>query len=380
MQSIYSKNFKLGLLGGGQLGRMLIQEAINLDVHIHCLDPSPEAPCSAIASGFKVGDFNNYEDVLAFGKTMDLISIEIEHVNVLALEELERLGKKVYPQSRIIKMIQDKGAQKLFYQKHGFPTAPFKLVSNADEFEALLADGPCVQKVRSGGYDGRGVQVLKGTQEKNIIFDAPSVWEEKIDIEKELAVIVARNYRGEVQYFPAVSMVFNPKANLVEYLYAPADISDKVSNEVISIASEIIEKLEMVGLLAVEFFLDKKGQIWVNEMAPRPHNSGHHTIEGNLTSQYGQHLRSILNLPLGETTTIKPSVMFNLLGEPGYSGVAKYIGIEKVLNWPGVFVHLYGKKETKPFRKMGHVTVLNDDPVQLKELIHKVKKTIKIIA
>ncbi len=378
MKSIYDKDFKLGVLGGGQLGRMLIQQAISWDVNVYCLDPSAEAPCREIANGFTQGDFNDYEAVIAFGRDKDVLTIEIEHVNTKALRELEEEGVKVYPQTRIIELVQDKGAQKAFYKEHGFPTSDFVLIEGKDEVTTHFKEGGIVQKLRRGGYDGRGVQLLRTESELQNAFDAPSVIEDLVDIEKELGVIVARNPKGEVRSFPVVDMEFNAEANLVEFLYAPANISDELEKEARDLAERLISELDMVGLLAVEMFLDKQGNLLINEIAPRPHNSGHHTIEGNYNSQYALHLRSILSMHLGSTDTIKPSAMLNLLGEKGYEGPVYYEGLDEALEIQGVFVHIYGKKITKPFRKMGHVTVLGDDFNQLRNKIDEVKKVLKV--
>lgn len=378
MKSIYDKNFKLGVLGGGQLGRMLIQEAINWDVDIYCLDPSNEAPCKDIAVGFTHGDFNDYEAVKNFGKDKDVVTIEIEHVNTKALRELEDAGVKVYPQTSIIELIQDKGAQKEFYKKHGFPTSSYHLINNKSEVQDEDYNGGFVQKLRRGGYDGKGVQVIKDQSQKDELFDAPSVIEELVAIDKELSVIVARNENGEVRSFPVVDMEFNHEANLVEFLYAPAEIPESLELKARSMAEDLIDQMGMVGILAVEMFLDQSGQLLINEMAPRPHNSGHHTIEGNFTSQYGQHLRSILNLPLGSTNTIMPAAMLNVLGEKGFTGNVYYEGLDKALEIEGVFVHIYGKKETKPFRKMGHATVLGGDLGELRSKVDRVKEVLKV--
>ena len=380
MKSIYSKDFKLGVLGGGQLGRMLIQDAIDLDIKVHCLDPTADAPCSNIAHGFSIGNFNDYQTVMDFGKDKDLLTIEIEHVNIQALKELEKNGVKVFPQSRIVELVQDKGAQKLFYQKHGIPTSDFILFENALQLNNELGYDKKVQKLRRGGYDGRGVQVLNGKSDSHKIFDQPSVLEDLVDIDKELAVIVARNEKGEVVSYPVVDMEFNPEANLVEYLFSPAEISSDLEKRARDLAEKLIVQLDMVGLLAVELFLNKEGELLVNEIAPRPHNSGHHTIEANYTSQYAQHLRAILGLPLGSTSVVKPAAMINLLGEAGFQGSVKYEGLEQVLKIPGVYIHLYGKSETKPFRKMGHVTVLGNNQVELKEKAKNIKELIKVKA
>jgi 5-(carboxyamino)imidazole ribonucleotide synthase len=380
MKLIYDKDFKLGVLGGGQLGRMLIQQAISWDVKVYCLDPSNEAPCKEISNGFSQGDFNDYDTVKAFGKDKDVLTIEIEHVNTKALYELEEEGVLVYPQARIIDLVKDKGAQKEFYLSHGFPTSAFSLVQNKEEAIQHFKKGGIVQKMRTGGYDGKGVQVLKSTADLQKAFDEPSVIEDLVDIEKELAVIVARNPSGEVRSFPVVDMEFNQEANLVEFLYAPASIAVEIEKEARDLAERLISELEMVGLLAVEFFLDKEGKLLINEIAPRPHNSGHHTIEGNYSSQYAQHLRAILSMHLGDTATIKPSAMLNLLGEKGFEGDVYYEGLDKALKQQGVFVHLYGKQKTKPFRKMGHVTVLGDNLSDLRKKVDEVKKVLKVKA
>ena len=380
MESSYSKGFKLGVLGGGQLGRMLIQDAIDLDIKVYCLDPSADAPCSKIAHGFSVGDFNDYQTVMDFGKDKDLLTIEIEHVNIQALKELEKKGVKVYPQSQIVELVQDKGAQKLFYKQHSIPTSGFVLVENATQLKNELGADRKVQKLRRGGYDGRGVQVLDGKIDGDKIFDQPSVLEDLVDIKKELAVIVARNEQGDVVSYPVVDMEFNSNANLVEYLFSPAEISSDLEKRARDLAKNLIAQLDMVGLLAVELFLNKDDELLVNEIAPRPHNSGHHTIEANLTSQYAQHLRAILGLPLGSTSVIKPAAMINLLGEPGFKGPVKYSGLEEILKNPGVYVHLYGKSETKPFRKMGHVTLLGEDLENLRKKAKAIKETIKVKA
>jgi len=376
----YSVNFKLGVLGGGQLGRMLIQEAINLDIHVACLDPNDNAPCSEIANWFAHGDFNDYDAVMHFGRNKDVITVEIEHVNIQALKELQKKGIKVFPQPEILEIIQDKGLQKEFYTKNNIPTAPYKLIENKDELMQNQDLLPVAQKLRKGGYDGKGVSILKSETDLIKAFDAPSVLESFVPFEKELAVIVARNENGEISSFPTVELDFNPEANLVEMLFAPANISSGIEEKARKVAERTIEAFDLVGLLAVELFLTKEGEILVNEVAPRPHNSGHHTIEANITSQYGQHLRSILNLPLGDTGLIQAAAMVNLLGEDGFTGPVKYEGLNECLALPGVYVHIYGKAETKPFRKMGHVTVTGRDVEEVRKLAHKVKETLKVKA
>ncbi|MFM7770616.1 MAG: 5-(carboxyamino)imidazole ribonucleotide synthase, partial [Bacteroidota bacterium] len=354
MEKEFNPSVQLGVLGGGQLGRMLIQEAVNLNLAVHVLDPSSNAPCAEIATRFVQGNFADYETVLQFGKNLDVITIEIEHVNLEALEELERMGKRVYPKPAALRIIKDKGLQKLFYATHNIPTAPFVLIENKDEATQHLKEGPFMQKMRTGGYDGKGVTPFRNEKDLDQAFDAPSVLEKMVDFEKELAVIVARNEEGEISAFPLVEMEFNSEANLVEFIFSPANVSIETASEATEIAKRLVEKLDHVGLLAVELFLTKEGHLLVNEVAPRPHNSGHHTIEACYTSQYGQHLRAILNLPLGDTALRSAGVMINLLGEKGYSGKAVYAGLKDALNTSGVYVHLYGKEETKPFRKMGH--------------------------
>lgn len=375
----YKAKTKVGILGGGQLGQMLIQEAINLDVEIHVLDPDPDAPCAKISHSFTCGSFKDYDAVLAFGQDKDVITIEIEHVNVEALAELEAQGKKVFPQPHVIKLIQDKGAQDEFYEKNGIPTCPFRIIGE-DEMKNHLDFLPAFQKLRSGGYDGRGVQSLKTEADLDKAFSEPSVLEKAVDIDKELSVIVSRNEHGEVATFPVVELEFNPVANLVEFLFSPAKVSSEVEEASQRIAKEVADKLGIIGLLAVELFLDKEGNVLVNEIAPRTHNSGHQSIEGNYTSQFMQHLRSILGLKPGNTEMVKPSVMVNLLGEDGFTGEAQYEGMDEVLALKGVNVHLYGKRLTKPFRKMGHVTVVSDTLEEAKTIAKRVQQTLKVKA
>jgi 5-(carboxyamino)imidazole ribonucleotide synthase len=373
-QSFY-QNFKLGILGGGQLGRMLIQSGIDFNIDFSVLDPDPAAPCRSLAT-FSTGKLTEYETVLEFGKTCDRITIEIENVNTDALKELEKMGKKVYPQPHIIELIQDKRRQKEFYKKENIPTSPFIIVQSKAEIKQHLSFFPAVNKLGREGYDGRGVQVLRDESDLEKAFDAPGFLEKLIDFEKEIAVIVARNEQGEITSYPPVEMVFHPEANLVEYLFAPAEISATLCQESDRIAKSIIGKLEMVGLLAVEMFVTKEGKILVNEIAPRPHNSGHQTIEGNVTSQYEQLLRAIFNLPLGDTTLTQPSAMINLLGREDCTGLARYEGIEEVLKIEGAHIHLYGKKITKPFRKMGHVTIVDQDAISLRKKAFFVKNNL----
>ncbi len=374
---------KIGVLGGGQLGRMLVEASIPLALEINILDESIEFPAAGICSHFYMGDFANYDDVVQFGMAMDIITVEIESVNTDALKTLQQQGKAVFPQPEILELINDKGVQKLFYQEHGFPTSSFVLFANKQEILDGLQNGqlhyPFVQKLRKGGYDGRGVSVINSASDIGLLFDAPSVVEDKVAIKKEMAVMAARSQNGEVKVYPMVEMEFHPTANLVEYLFCPADLGVEIEAKAQSIAIDLVNQLGIVGLLAVELFLDNDNQVLVNEMAPRPHNSGHHTIEACDTSQFEQLLRAILNLPLGSTELIRPAVMINLLGEDGYSGKAYYKGLEDAIAIPGVYPHIYGKKVTKPKRKMGHITVLNKELSVAKEIATSLRKSVKVI-
>lgn len=372
-------NYKIGILGGGQLGRMLVKAGMDYGFDFKAMDPDAEAPIRKYVHDFTHGKLTDYKDVIRWGKGCDLITIEIENVNTEALKELELHGIQVYPQPHIIELIKDKSAQKEFYQKNNIPTAPFSLVENNIEVEALGHKLPFVNKLAREGYDGRGVQVIKTSEDLAKAFNAPGIVEDLIPFEKEISVLVARNPHGEIKTFPVVEMVFHPEHNLVEYLFAPAEISSEVETKAKHIAIDVIKKLEMVGLLAVEMFITKEGGVLVNEVAPRPHNSGHQTIEANITSQYEQHLRAILNLPLGNTEALTPSAMVNLLGEAGYEGPANYQGLEEVMKEKGVHVHLYGKAKTRPYRKMGHVTITDSDTEELKRKANFVKDTLKVI-
>ncbi|MBL3654631.1 5-(carboxyamino)imidazole ribonucleotide synthase [Fulvivirga sediminis] len=371
---------KLGILGGGQLGRMLIQSALDFNIDIHILDPDENAPCRNVASTFTVGSLKEYDTVYDFGKDLDIISIEIESVNVEALKKLQAEGKKVFPQPEVIELIQDKRVQKQFYKDKGIPTADFILTDTKEAVKKNADFLPAVNKLGKEGYDGRGVQILRSEDDLNKAFEAPSLLEKLINFKKEIAVIVARNEQGDISTFPVVELVFHPEANLVEYLFAPADIADEVDKKAKAIATEVIKELDMVGLLAVEMFVTHEDEVLVNEIAPRPHNSGHQTIEANFTSQYEQHLRAIFNLPLGNTDLVLPSAMVNLLGEEGFTGIAQYEGLEETIATKGVHVHLYGKKITKPFRKMGHVTIVEADVKLLKEKVDFVKNKLKVKA
>ena len=379
MKAFY-QDFKLGILGGGQLGRMLIQACTNFDLHSSVLDKDPNAPCSLLASSFKPGDITDFDTVYAFGKTVDMLTIEIENVNVEALKKLEQEGLTVYPQPAIIDIIKDKRRQKMFYREHGIPTADFVLVDNREAIKQHMDFLPAFNKLGTGGYDGGGVQRIRNEEDIDKGFDAPGLLETLVDFACEISVIAARNSKGEVSVFPAVECVFHPEHNLVDYLFAPSEVSAEIEEKAESIARQVIASFGLVGLLAVEMFVTRDGEVLVNEVAPRPHNSGHQTINANITSQYEQHLRAILGLPLGATDIILPSAMVNLLGEAGYTGSAKYERLDDLLAIEGASIFLYGKKETRPQRKMGHVTIVDQNADELKRKVEEVKKVIKVIS
>lgn len=371
-------NIVLGILGGGQLGKMLLQKAADFNMNTHVLDPDENAPCRYLCKVFNHGDFRDYDAVMAFGNECDILTIEIEHVNTEALYELERLGKKVYPQPHIIEMTQDKGLQKQFYIDHNLPTAAFYLVNSKEEIRKNRF--PLVQKLRKGGYDGKGVKIIRSESELADAFNEPSVIEDCIDVDKEISVITARNTDGDVKSFPVVDMLFNKDANLVELLYSPSELNIEIQHKAVEIAEDLIKSLGMTGLLAVEMFVTKNGDILINEIAPRPHNSGHHTIEANAVSQFEQHLRAIYNLPLADTHTLSAAAMINLLGEKDYTGTAVYQGIEKSLQSGNVHLHLYGKKTTRPYRKMGHATITAATTQEAIQIARQVQSALKIIS
>ena len=363
---------------------MLLQASIDWNLRVHVLDADAEAPCRHLCTQFTHGSLTDYDTVYQFGQAVDVLTIEIERVNVDALEALEREGKRVFPQPSVIRIIQDKRLQKQFYRDHNLPTADFILTDTRADVALLDIQQPdflpAFHKLGRDGYDGRGVQRIASVADVGKAFDAPGVLEKAVDFEKELAVIVARNERGEMQTFPTVEMVFHPELNLVEYLFAPAEISDAIDQQAQDIARRTTEAFGIVGLLAVELFLDKQGNVLINEVAPRPHNSGHHTMRANVTSQFEQHWRAILNYPLGDTTAYQPAAMVNLLGEEGHTGPAVYDGLENLLAMPGVFPFFYGKAITKPFRKMGHVTVMDHSLADLREKVGDVQRGIRVIS
>jgi 5-(carboxyamino)imidazole ribonucleotide synthase len=384
-KAILNSSFKLGVLGGGQLGKMLGLAACNWHLPLYVLDKARSFPAGLVTSHFTEGDFSDFDDVLNFGLDKDVVTIEIEHVNTDALLELEKRGVKIHPGPEALNIIKDKGKQKSFYTEHGLPTSRYEIYDGEAVVRQALSSGhlkyPFVQKSRTAGYDGRGVAIIGSDAElEEKLLPGACVIEEGVDIEKELAVIVARNEDGEVATFPAVEMEFNPVVNLVEFLSCPATIGKAVERDAYNLARSAIEAFDICGLLAVELFLTKDGRLLINEVAPRPHNSGHHTIDSCYTSQFEQHLRAILNLPLGSIRLKSPSIMVNLLGAEGHTGPAHYEGLAECLSIEGVKIHLYGKDITKPFRKMGHATVLADDLATARARAGRVRNTLRIVS
>ena len=372
----FTSNFRLGILGGGQLGKMLLYETRKWDVYTKVLDQAADAPCRMSCNEFVQGDLLDYTTVVSFGQGLDVLTIEIENVNVEALKTLKKQGVKVFPEPEALEVIRNKSLQKTFYLNHGIPTSPFKTYDSKD---ALLNDAlhfPCVWKSAEFGYDGKGVQILKSAEDLHTLPDTPCLIEEKVEFEHELAVIVARNEQGEVTTYPVVQMDFHPTANQVEYVVCPAAIPEHLAEKAKKIALRVATELQITGLLAVELFLDKKQNILVNEVAPRPHNSGHYSIEASYTNQFEQHLRAILNLPLGNTDSKAIGIMVNLVGAEPYHGPVVYENINTVLAMKGVSVHIYGKTETRPFRKMGHVTVVDTDRASAYQKAKTVKESL----
>lgn len=369
---------KVGILGGGQLGRMLLQAAANYVVDVYVLENDEHCPAAGLCQNFVKGNIKDFDTVYNFGKTLDAITIEIEAVNVEALEKLESEGIKVYPKPSVIKTIRNKIHQKEFYKTNEIPSPEFRVTNSLAELNVHESFLPAVHKVGEGGYDGRGVQVLKSSKEFEKGFDAPSVLEKMVSIDKEISLIVCMNDKGETAIYPPAEMIFDPVLNLLDYQISPAKLDEKILWKAEAIALRLLKAFDSPGLFAVEMFVDKTGDVFVNETAPRVHNSGHHTIEANYSSQYDMLWRIILGYPLGNTDPILPSSIVNLLGAEGFAGEAKYEGLDEVLKMDNVFVHLYGKKQTKPGRKMGHVTVISKEYAELTYKAHKIKNTIKV--
>lgn len=384
MTDYFSSNFTLGILGGGQLGKMMLYDTRKYDIKTKVLDPNSQAPCKISCDTFVQGELMDFDTVYKFGQDVDVLTFEIEGVNVDALEALEKEGKTVYPSSKTLRHIQNKGVQKTFYESCGIPTAQFKQYrTKQDLTEAIVRKEhafPFIWKSCEGGYDGKGVSVIRDDGDLIPLPDVPCIAEEMIPFKNELAVIVARNPDGEVKTYPVVEMEFHPEANQVEYVICPARIDDAVANKARAVAKKVSESFEHVGLLAVELFQTEDDEILVNEVAPRPHNSGHYSIEASYTNQFEQHLRAILNLPLGNTDSKVAGVMVNLVGAEGYDGQVQYENIAEIMSMDGVTAHIYGKKQTRPFRKMGHVTIVNQDIDKAREVAEKVKKQIRVIS
>ena len=384
MAQYFSSNFTLGILGGGQLGKMLLYETRKFDIKTRVLDPSDKAPCKIACDVFEQGDLMDFETVYNFGKKVNVLTFEIEHVNIEALEKLEAEGITVYPSPKTLRNINNKATQKQFYKDHQIPTSPFYVFETKKDLMAAISDNtikyPFVWKQSTGGYDGMGVSVIRKSEDVDSLPDTNCITEELINFKNELAVIVTRNPKGEIKSYPVVEMEFHPEANQVEYVICPARIEDSIAEKARNIAVKVSEAFQHVGLLAVELFQTDEGEIIVNEVAPRPHNSGHYSIEASYTNQFEQHLRAILNLPLGNTNSKLPGIMVNLVGAEGHTGEVVYKNIEEILAMDGVTPHIYGKKETRPFRKMGHVTIINKEMDKAHKIAEKVKTTIKVIS
>ncbi len=384
MKNYFSSDFKLGVLGGGQLGRMLLAETQKFDIFTTILDGNKKAPCAQICNQFVQGDLLDFETVYRFGKRVDLLTIEIENVNLDALDQLEAEGLTIFPTPKTLRIIQSKARQKNFYIDHQIPTATYSHYAYLEElkhsYENNIIDFPFVWKAARFGYDGNGVKIVRTIADLESLPNVECITEKLIPFKNELAVIVARNKEGETKTYPVVEMEFHPEANQVEYVICPARIEDVVAQKAQEIALKVVKDLDFIGLLAVEMFQTKEDTILVNEVAPRPHNSGHYSIEASYTNQFEQHLRSILNLPLGNTESTVAGIMVNLVGEEGFSGAVVYENINDILKIDGVTPHIYGKKETRPFRKMGHVTIVNNDIAKAREIAQKVKETIRVIS
>jgi 5-(carboxyamino)imidazole ribonucleotide synthase len=383
-KNYFSSNFKLGILGGGQLGKMLLYETRKFDIHTKVLETSEDVPSKIACDEFILGDLMNFDDVYNFGKKVDILTIEIENINLDALEKLEEEGVKVYPPSKTLRTIQNKARQKLFYVDNNIPTAEFSRFAYASEMKDSIENGgisfPFVWKATQFGYDGQGVKIVRNLSDLENVPKGECIAEKMIPFKNELAVIVVRNPSGAVVTYPVVEMEFHPEANQVEYVICPARIDVKVAQKATEIALKVSEKMQHIGILAVEMFQTHTDEILVNEVAPRPHNSGHYSIEASYTNQFEQHIRAILDLPLGSTESKVAGIMVNLVGAEGYTGDVIYENMEAILKLEGVTPHIYGKKQTRPFRKMGHVTIVNKDITVARRIAQEVKETIKVIS
>jgi len=384
MINYFSSNFKLGILGGGQLGKMMLYETRKYDIQTNVLEPNPEAPCKIACDYFETGDLMDFDTVVNFGRKVDVLTFEIEGVNIEALKQLAQEGVKTYPSAETLEKIQNKGTQKNFYKKPQIPTADFEVFSSKQNLTSALENSkisfPFVWKSTTGGYDGKGVSVIKNKEALSDLPDAECIAETLVPFKNELAVIVARSVSGEVKTYPVVEMEFHSTANQVEYVICPARIEDTVATKARELAVKVSEAFEHVGLLAVEMFQTENDEILVNEVAPRPHNSGHYSIEASYTNQFEQHIRAILDLPLGITDSKVGGIMVNLVGDANHEGDVIYENIEKIMKMPGVMPHIYGKKITRPFRKMGHVTIVNKDLAEARKIAEEVKNSIKVIS
>jgi len=369
---------KIGILGGGQLGRMLLQAAANYHVETCVLENDSECPAAHLCHHFTKGDIKDFDAVYNFGKGLDAITIEIENVNVEALEKLEAEGVKIFPRPSVLKTIKNKILQKNYYKELQVPTADFKITNHYAEIGEMEDFLPAVHKLGEGGYDGRGVQIIKNKADIEKGFDKPSVLEKMVAIDKELAMIIAINEKKETAIYPPVTMVFDPDLNLLDYQLCPSELNKQVLWKIEAVALAVVRNFKSPGIFAVEFFIDKNGDVFVNETAPRVHNSGHHTIEAHYSSQFDMLWRVMLDYPLGNTSFILPSVMINIVGAAGHTGDVVYEGLDEVLQMENAFVHIYGKKQTKPGRKMGHITILSNEKQDLLHKSNKIKRSLVV--
>lgn len=370
---------KIGILGGGQLGRMLLQAAANYTAETYVLENDAACPAAHLCHHFVLGDIKDYDTVLSFGRLLDVLTIEIEAVNTDALEQLEKEGVVIIPSPKAIKTIRNKITQKSFYKEAGIPSADFRVTQKKNDISLYLDLLPAAHKIGEGGYDGKGVEMIMSEQDIDRGFDAPAVLEKKINIKQEIAIIVAKSTNGQIALYPPVEMIFDPNLYLLDYQICPVNLPDQLLWKAEALAQAVVNGLGGAGIFAVELFIDHENNVWVNETAPRVHNSGHHTIEAHFCSQYDMLLRIMLGYPLGNTDKIVGSSIVNILGAVGYNGAAHYDGLTEVMEMENVFVHLYGKANTKPGRKMGHVTILSNEKQELTHKANKIKRTLRVI-